>query len=277
VIAMTEYPAVATRAEPAAALLRMLRVGVALCFLGHGAFGLMTKAAWVPYFTVAGVPETGAWRLMPWIGAMDVTVACLVLLWPCRALFVWAAGWATWTALLRPMAGQGWPEFFERAGNYGVPLAVLVIIGLRGPWLARLPAVRLEMSAAVRRRLIRVLQLVLASLLAGHAACALVLQKPALAHLYEVFGPSDSVRVMLAAGWFEAVLAFAVLIVRVPALLVFACLWKLTTESLFLTSGTPAPIFEIIERGGSYIVPLALAYLLTRSTAVAPFRHPQPC
>jgi len=62
----------------------------------------------------------------------------------------------------------------------------------------------------------------------------------------------------------------------VPALLVFACLWKLATESLFLTSGAPAPVFEIIERGGSYIVPLALAYLLTRSTAVVPFRQPQP-
>jgi len=276
VIAMTEYPAVAGRAEPAAALLRMLRVGVALCFFGHGAFGLMTKAAWVPYFIAVGMPEAVAWRLMPWIGAVDMTVAGLALLWPCRALFSWAAAWATWTALLRPLAGQGWPEFFERAGNYGVPLAVLVIVGLRGPWFVRLPAAWPEMSAMVRRRLIRVLRLALASLLAGHAACALVLQKPALAQHYEVFGPSDSVRVMLAVGWFEAVLAFAMLVVRAPALLVFACLWKLATESLFLTSGAPAPFFEIIERGGSYIVPLALAYLLTRSTAVAPFHPPQP-
>ena len=273
---MTESPALAGRAEPTAALGRMLRAGVALCFLGHGAFGLMTKAAWVPYFAAAGVPEAWAWRLMPWIGAIDVTVAGLALLWPCRALFAWAAAWATWTALLRPMAGQGWPEFFERAGNYGVPLAVLAIVGLRRPWFARLPAVWPEMSAAVHRRLIRILQLVLASLLAGHAACALVLQKPALAHLYEVFGPSNSVGVMLAVGWFEAVLAFAVLVVRVPALLVFACLWKLATESLFLTSGTPAPVFEIIERGGSYIVPLALAFLLTRSVVDAPLRQPQP-
>jgi hypothetical protein len=275
VIAMTESPATAGRAESTAALWWMLRAGVALCFLGHGAFGLMTKAAWVPYFAAAGVPESWAWRLMPWIGAMDVTVACLALLWPCRALFAWAAAWATWTALLRPMAGQGWPEFFERAGNYGVPLAVLVIAGLRGPWFARLPAWP-EMSVAVRRRLHLVLRLSLASLLAGHAACALLLQKPMLAHHYAVFGPADPVRVMLAVGWFEAVIAFAVLVVRVPALLVFACLWKLATESLFFTSGAPAPVFEIIERGGSYVVPLALAYLLTRSTAVVPFRQPQP-
>jgi len=273
---MTDSPSVAGRAQPMAALSGLLRAGVALCFFGHGVFGLMTKAAWVPYFAAAGMPEAAAWRLMPWIGAVDVTVAGLAFLWPCRALFAWAAVWATWTALLRPLARQGWPEFFERAGNYGVPLALLVIVGLRGPWFARLPAAWPEMSAAVRRRLHLVLRLSLASLLAGHAACALLLQKPVLAHHYAVFGPADPVRVMLAVGWFETVLAFAVLVVRVPALLVFACFWKLATESLFLTSGAPAPVFEIIERGGSYVVPLALAYLLTRSTAVVPFRQPQP-
>ena len=272
---MTEYPAVAGRAEPAAVLLRMLRVGVALCFFGHGAFGLMTKAAWVPYFIAVGMPEAVAWRLMPWIGAVDMTVAGLALLWPCRALFSWAAAWATWTALLRPLAGQGWPEFFERAGNYGVPLAILAITGLRGPWFARLPEMWPEMSAAVRRRVILILQLALASLLAGHAACALVLHKPALAHLYEVFGPANPAGVMLAVGWFEAALAAAVLVVPLPALVVFACLWKLAAESLFLTSGAPAPLFEVIERGGSYIVPLALAYLLIRPLALVSPRHLQ--
>jgi len=242
----------------------LLRTGVALCFLGHGAFGLITKQAWVAYFGVVGIPEAWAWQLMPWVGAMDVTVAFLAFLWPCRALFAWAAFWAVWTALLRPFAGQGWPEFFERAGNYGVPLAILALTGLRGPWFARLPEQWPEMSAPVRRRATLVLQLALAALLAGHAACAVVLQKPGLAQHYEVFAVGDPSGVMRAVGWFEVALAAAVLVFRVPALLVFACLWKLATESLFFTSGTPAPLFEIIERGGSYLVPLALAYLLAR-------------
>jgi len=235
-----------------------------MCFLGHGAFGLITKKAWLPYFSVAGIPEGTAWHLMPWIGGMDVAIAFLAFLWPCRVLFMWAVTWATWTALLRPFAGQGWPEFFERAGNYGVPLAILVAVGLRRPWLARLPEQWPELSAGVRRRVVLVLQLALATLLAGHAACALVLKKPALAHLYEVFGPANPAGVMLAVGWFEAALAVAVLVIRVPALVVFACLWKIATESLFLASGTQAPLFEVIERGGSYIVPLALALLLRR-------------
>jgi len=260
-----------------AALPWLLRTGVAMCFLGHGAFGLITKQAWVPYFGVVGIPESAAWHLMPWVGTMDVAIAFLAFIWPCRALFAWAAFWAVWTALLRPFAGQGWPEFFERAGNYGVPLAILAILGWRGAWFACLPERWPEMPDAVRRRAISVLQVALAALLAGHAACALILQKPGLAHHYEVFGPANPAGVMLAVGWFEAALGVAVLVIRVPALVVFACAWKLATESLFLTSGAPAPMFEVIERGGSYIVPLALAYLLARPLVSSPApRHLQP-
>ena len=33
-----------------------LRIGAAACFIGHGAFGIITKAAWLPYFAVVGIP-----------------------------------------------------------------------------------------------------------------------------------------------------------------------------------------------------------------------------
>lgn len=249
---------------------RILRTGVAMCFIGHGAFGLMTKQAWLPYFAVAGISEPVAWRLMPWIGGMDVAIGLLAFIWPCRALFLWAAGWAMWTALLRPFAGQGWPEFFERAGNYGVPIAILAAIGLRGGWFARLPD-EWALVPERRARVMQVLRVALVTLLAGHAGCALLLKKAALAHHYEVFGVANPAGVMIAVGAFELVLALALVVVRAPALVQSACVWKLATEALFLTSGAPAPLFEMIERGGSYIVPLALAFLLTQ-----PFVRPQP-
>jgi hypothetical protein len=48
--------------------------------------------------------------------------------------------------------------------------------------------------------------------------------------------------------------------------------WKLFTEMLFLTSG--APIWEVVERGGSYGAPLALFVLLSygasRTKALVP-------
>jgi hypothetical protein len=259
-----------TAARPGLPLI--LRTGVALCFVGHGAYGVMTKAAWLPYFNVAGIGETAARQLMPWIGAMDITLGFLALVWPCRALLLWGAGWCVWTALLRPLAGQGWPEFFERAGNYGVPIALLVAAGLRGSLFTRLPE-QWELTADGRHRLEWVLRLTTCLLLAGHAACALVLHKAALAHHYAVFGPADPAAVMRAVGWFELLLAGAVLAGPFAALAVFVCVWKVATESLMLTSGAPAPFFDFIEHGGSYAAPLALAWLLSRPGAAF---FPQP-
>lgn len=248
----------------------LLRTGVAMCFIGHGAYGVITKAGWLPYFAVVGIPETWGWRLMPWVGAMDIAIGFLAFLWPCRALFLWGGFWAVWTALLRPLAGQGWPEFFERAGNYGVPIALLVLVGLRGGWFTRLPERWPVPGADLRRRVILVLRVALGSLLAGHATCALLLKKAALAKHYAVFGIADPAAMMLNVGWIELALAVSVLFVRAPAFFVFLAAWKLATELLFLTSGAPAPLFEVIERGGSYIVPLALAYLLAPPSPARP-------
>ncbi len=44
------------RASLEAQLEVVLRLAVAGCFIGHGAFGLITKAQWVPYFALVGIP-----------------------------------------------------------------------------------------------------------------------------------------------------------------------------------------------------------------------------
>lgn len=260
--------------DAGAVLPLLLRTGVAMCFIGHGAYGIITKAGWLPYFAVAGLSEPLAWKLMPWVGAMDIAIGFLAFIWPCRALFAWAAAWAVWTALLRPLAGQGWPEFFERAGNYGVPIACLVAVGLSGGWFIRLPETWPASTPITRHRLGWTLRLTTVGLLLGHAGCALLLRKAALAQHYAVFGPADPAAVMLAVGWFEVALAVLVLVRPVPALLVFVAVWKLGTESLFLTSGATAPFFEVVERGGSYIAPLALAWLTGRPPAASPAPAP---
>ena len=106
--------------------------GVAACFIGHGAFGIITKAAWVPYFAMFGIPEAWAWKLMPVVGAVDISVGVLTLIQPVRAVILYMAFWGFQTACLRPLAGQGMWELFERAGNYGVPLAFLCLLGGAG-------------------------------------------------------------------------------------------------------------------------------------------------
>jgi hypothetical protein len=61
-------------------------------------------------------------------------------------------------------------------------------------------------------------------------------------------------------GWFEIALAAAVAIRSRAGVLVFVCAWKLATEFLFVVAG--APIWEFVERAGSYAAPIALAVLL---------------
>jgi hypothetical protein len=50
----------------------LLRLGVVGCFIGHGAYGFITKAAWVPYFGVVGIDRTWAYRLIPWGGIINL-------------------------------------------------------------------------------------------------------------------------------------------------------------------------------------------------------------
>ena len=42
-----------------------LRLGVAMCFIGHGAFGVITKPVWCNYFAVFKIGHDMAYQLMP--------------------------------------------------------------------------------------------------------------------------------------------------------------------------------------------------------------------
>src|SRR5918998_489993 len=76
----------------------LLRIACGLEFVGHGAFGIITKAAWVPYFELVGIPERWAYRLMPLVGSVDIFLGFLVLLRPVRAALLYMAVWGLWTA-----------------------------------------------------------------------------------------------------------------------------------------------------------------------------------
>lgn len=247
----------------------VLRVGAAGCFIGHGAFGIITKAAWVPYFAVGGIAEPQAWQLMPWVGAMDVVVGLLVLTRPCRALLFWAALWATWTALLRPLSGEPIWEFFERAGNFGVPLGLLAMAGINGSFFTRAHLAWPQSDSAKRVWISWILRLTTFLLLAGHGGLGLFVHKAALAKNYAALGLSRPDALVPVIGAFEFFLAVLVLLRPRPGLLVGICLWKIFSEGLFLVAGSP--FWEVIERFGSYAAPLALAFLLLRRQSVQNF------
>ena len=239
----------------------LLRVGAAACFIGHGAFGFITKAAWLPYFAVIGIPESWAWNLMPLVGAVDVLVGMAVLFAPRGVPLIYMVVWAAWTALLRPLAGESVFETLERAGNYGVPLALALMTGVTFTRAGLLrPLNRPGRSDFVRP----VLQMTTVLLLLGHGALGVLGKAGLTAHYAAVALPSTTT-VMV--GWFEIALAVAVALRPAAALLVFVAVWKLASESLWIPAG--APIWEFVERAGSYAAPLALAALVLPRRAEA--------
>ena len=249
----------------------ILRVGAALCFIGHGAFGFITKAAWLPYFAVVGIPEVWAWRLMPLVGAVDVTAGMMVLFAPRRFALGYMTLWALWTALLRPLSGEPFFETIERAGNYGVPFALLLMSGwprnLRD-WFSAVPpaAVSGQLAADDRQQLAvlqRALQIATVLLLAGHGALGAISGKSLFATHYAAVGLPDGLTAPI--GWFELGLAAIIAVRPFASVLLFACAWKLATESLFIAAG--APVWELVERAGSFAAPLALALLMQRVAA----------
>lgn len=258
----TSHQGVSARVLPAAPALEWtLRVGAFLCFVGHGAFGIVTKASWLPYFAVAGVGPDAAYALMPVIGALDIILGCLILLQPRPVIAGWMVAWALWTALLRPLAGEPVWEAFERAGNYGVPAALLLLMsrgsGLRGLFApARIGVPTPEILARARRTL----TVTTALLLLGHGALGISGKAGLTSNYASVFSADVATSLTVGIGWIE--IAFALIVVRwqQPTFLLVLAMWKLATESLFLTAGAPA--WEVVERGGSYVAPIALAMVV---------------
>jgi hypothetical protein len=251
----------ATRVLSPEAIQWTLRVGAFLCFVGHGAFGIMTKRAWVPYFAVANIGPETAYRLMPRIGALDITMGFLVLFTPRPAVIYWMMAWAIWTALLRPLSGESGWEAIERAGNYGVPMAMSILLvpwrGLAGFFE---PASFLSPTPELLARLERFLIIVVVMLLIGHGALG-VEGKRGLVTNYSSVMPGDlAAQVTPLLGVVEIALALA--LVRWPSATLALAIagWKLATESLFVLAGQP--FWEIVERGGSYAAPVALAIVL---------------
>jgi hypothetical protein len=237
----------------------ILRIGAAMCFIGHGAFGIITKAAWVPYFGVIGIPERYAYALMPVVGMMDIAAGLALLLVPVPGVLVYMSVWGLWTALLRPLSGDNIWETLERAGNYGVPFAFFLLAGGRQvlrDWLA--PVVPRAIPGTALQHVTLALRWTTALLLAGHGALGSFVQKPLLAEHYAAIGLGPEVVPVI--GTIEIATAVAVLTRPSVLLLLIVSAWKLASESLFLLAG--APVWEFVERGGSYAAPLALALLL---------------
>jgi hypothetical protein len=252
----------AARQTPEWQLHWLFRLALCAEFVGHGAFGVLTKPAWVPYFTMFGFPEAWAWTLMPAVGSVDITLGVLALVAPTRAALLYMGCWAFLTALLRPLAGEGGWEFLERSYNFGVPFLMLWVHGVGTTvrsWFTVLTEVpRLTVARAQTAQW--GLRGIMAGMLIGHGAFGLLMGKANLLGFYEAAGvgvlgvPLPTVRALI--GGFEMLLGVWCLEAVRPAFFLFVCAWKLGTEFLHVPAQAYGAWWEVLERGGSYAAPL---------------------
>ena len=93
------------------AILWVLKIACSLNFLFHGAWGVVGKEAWIPFFGFAGIGEETGAILQQLVGVMDITLGLIVLFAPTRWAILWMIVWAVWTASLRPLTGSAWWYF----------------------------------------------------------------------------------------------------------------------------------------------------------------------
>ncbi len=218
-----------------------------MCFIGHGAFGIITKPVWCHYFAVFGIGKAMAYQLMPVVGTFDIFCGITILLYSNRLIPAWLLVWGTVTALLRPLAGEPFAEFIERAGNVGAPLALLLL-----PVRPDEPLSRQTIS-----RVTLCLRIACFLLLLGHGWLGL-LGKKGLLDQYLALGFSHPETVSIIIGGLETGAALLLLFRPTPILIVSLLVWKMTSELFY----PHYELFEWIERGGSYGSLLALRFLI---------------
>ncbi len=244
-----------------------LRIAAAMCFIGHGTFGIITKTIWCNYFALFGIGKLMAYRLMPVLGSIDIMLGIIFLFKPIRAIASWLIIWGIITALCRPLSGEPFAEFIERAGNFGAPLCLLLLAGgikLNFPWLFSSinPDEPVDEKSVARVK--NTLRIIVFLLLTGHGWLNLI-QKPGLISQYSALGFSNPVNVSILVGIFEIMAAVAVLVKPVRPLIFIFLVWKMGTELFY----PHFEFFEWVERGGSYGSLLALWFCLD------PFYNPK--
>ena len=259
---------------PSTVILWVLKIAVGFNFLFHGAWGVVGKEAWIPFFGFAGISETSAVYLQRMIGVMDITLGLIVMFAPTRWAMIWIIIWAVWTASLRPLTGSAWWYFLERSGNYGPPLAFFIYAGWGrsiSDWLKPIKTFTLTENKILVMKW--VLRCAIAAQLISHGLYGVIEGKQLLiGHFGSVGLPGtlmDPESFLISVGWFEIGLGVLVLLKPFRAVVALIILWEVFIGLLYPISGLPVTehpqvylIFRTLERFGDYAGPLGLLLLM---------------
>jgi uncharacterized membrane protein YphA (DoxX/SURF4 family) len=237
-----------------------LRLGVAMCFIGHGAFGIITKPIWCNYFGVFGIGHDMAYHLMPVIGLVDILFGVSILIFPTRIVVLWLFVWGLATASLRPFSGESFAEFIERAGNFGVAAALIILCGgfyktVHFPLEKIRPPGKMNFESC--RYFFSCIRVTVFLLLLGHGWLNII-EKTGLIHQYQSLGLSRPALAAYYIGTFEILGAIVVLIYPLRSFVLLMIIWKMGTELFYPQHA----FFEWIERGASYAALISLWHCL---------------
>jgi len=244
----------------------ILRTVCAMCLIGHGAFGIITKQIWCNYFGVFGIGEQMSYQLMPWVGMFDISMGILMIVYPMRIVAMWLVFWGFLTASLRPLSGEIFAEFLERAGNWGAPLLLLMFSTDRSfRNYFRLIEPSTTLNQLDLEKFTKWTQGIACTLLLGHGWLNLI-GKSALLKQYVSIGFQRPELVARIVGIWEILAAVAMVVKPVRQLVLIVFVWKMFSELFY-----PAhELFEWVERGGSYGVLLVLWFVLKERAYLSP-------
>ena len=221
---------------PETALLWILKIAVGLNFLFHGAWGVVGKEAWIPFFGFANIGLESAVVLQRLVGVMDITLGLIAMFAPTRWALIWIIVWAVWTASLRPLTGSAWWYFLERSGNYGPPIAFLIYAGwgrnING-WL--MPIKSFALSVNKIEAIKWVLRISIGVQLISHGLYGVIEGKEVLiGHFGSVGVPGtlmDPENFLLAIGWVEIGMGALILLKPFRAAIVLVILYEVSLAS----------------------------------------------
>jgi len=248
-----------------ATLHRALRLACGLCFIGHGAHGVVTDVEWLPLFAAFGVPEWLAWPTMPILGTVDITLGLTVVFHPCRAVLSWMAAWSFLLALLGPFSGASIWSVLAAAANFGPPA---IYVWLSSPqrlgWLDRIEPALVPQSILWQVRW--ALQIMIALVFVGHGMGAALDPSSHLIADWTALGIAADAAFVQWLGSIEILVGLTALFVVTRPFLLSLLYWRLAAELLHMLGGGDPP-WHSLQRSGEYLAPLALlcvALLLRR-------------
>ncbi|MBS1530685.1 MAG: DoxX family membrane protein, partial [Bacteroidetes bacterium] len=157
-------------------------------------------------------------------------------------------------------------EFIERAGNFGVPLTLLMLSGIPVKGIKSwFEVVRPEtaINAKALSNVVVCLRVIVCLLFIGHGWLNLI-EKSGLIDQYKALGFTDPAATAHIVGLFELAAGAIVLLKPVRPLLIAFLIWKMGSELFY----PHWELFEWVERGGSYGAILALWFALPRTKAL---------